>query len=556
MERKNRKTGKPQALFPDLADNILEQHLDLTKHKEVCEFVNGKPARDDDFCWLGLHAPKASTIEAIDLDNKENVLGFSRIDDKWIPVAPVTLGQFFKIKRLYDAFPNRVWCISSLTMGLHVWEKHPRPKSITAIEKDVRPTLVKLGLPKTEIHPMKGRCLRRPFGKHYVTITPDGLLEDWMKQLEFFVSPHPLSFEDVFKGIMRVQVDWLKLTTSSHRFEINHRNKDHEFLRNGRPDGDKLMANINDLFEWADAGFKVDASILEGHAAAEQQRGLVQPTIPQKTGFSATIDLKKVCDGQWIQNCCGWAKDGLPHDDCFWLVYHNLCVWFYFVELFHLPESERIEETLALLVSHATFKSNGFISNSEPIEQRMRRLVLHTIENVENKYVMARIRQKRSNGEYRQLYCLASNMLTPNAVPIVAEKDNNSPSLRTSLHVGAFDGFVPEDNSGVLDTELREKMHRYYEKHDITVKKKTITKLVKFVNYLVRHRFKAMLDGERLKVLGFGDGRQRKHLEHLDSMKIIHRLDYCPKKRIARIYSVRKEVRALFYEKKRQKVSA
>jgi len=38
----------------------------------------------------------------------------------------VQLDHFKKIKLIYDAFPGRIWCISSATLGIHAWRKHDR----------------------------------------------------------------------------------------------------------------------------------------------------------------------------------------------------------------------------------------------------------------------------------------------------------------------------------------------------------------------------------------------------------------------------------------------
>jgi len=181
----------------------------------------------------------------------------------------------------------------------------------------------------------------------------------------------------------------------------------------------------------------------------------------------------------------------------------------------------------------------------------MERLVSHTIKNVQNKFVMARIRTKRSSGEYRSVYYLADNMLSENAEAIEGKHDHPSLSVSTSLHVDAFSPDLDSANNMQVP-ELREWIERHYKEKKIRVAKKTIDKLVRFVNWLSQNRFKAMIDIKRLEAFGFGDGRQRKHLEHLEAMKVIHRFDYCPEKRIARTFSVRKEVRHLYYEHARK----
>ena len=93
------------------------------------------------------------------------------------------------IKRIYDEFPNRIWCVSSATLGLHIWEKLPMLQDLTTIQVTTKTRLHKIGLGSTEVHPMPGRAFRRPFGQDYYTITDGGLLENWIDQLNFFENP-------------------------------------------------------------------------------------------------------------------------------------------------------------------------------------------------------------------------------------------------------------------------------------------------------------------------------------------------------------------------------
>ena len=98
-----------------------------------------------------------------------------------LPVVHIPLERFIELKRIYDEFPGHIWCISSETLGLHVWEKYPRPVSVQDIHRATRPRLKKIGI-TCEIHPMFGRCFRRPFGQDYATITEGGLLTNWIDQ--------------------------------------------------------------------------------------------------------------------------------------------------------------------------------------------------------------------------------------------------------------------------------------------------------------------------------------------------------------------------------------
>ena len=128
--------------------------------------------------------PKKSTFKVLDIDNKQNLVGYSQIrEGPLMPVVRMPLEHFIELKRIYDEFPGHIWCISSETLGLHVWEKYPRPVSVPDIHRATRPRLKRIGI-ICEIHPMLGRCFRRPFGQDYATITEGGLLTNWIDQLE------------------------------------------------------------------------------------------------------------------------------------------------------------------------------------------------------------------------------------------------------------------------------------------------------------------------------------------------------------------------------------
>ena len=66
--------------------------------------------------------------------------------------------------------------------------------------------------------------------------------------------------------------------------------------------------------------------------------------IEPRTGSKCDIDLSKVCDGQWVQNCEIWATKGLPCHDSLFLVVSQLARWLYYVELFDIPENEERRE--------------------------------------------------------------------------------------------------------------------------------------------------------------------------------------------------------------------
>jgi len=101
------------------------------------------------------------------------------------PVVAPPLSHFQQLKKIYDNFHNQLWCISSATLGLHIWRKH-NPHDSAAVHHAVKTLLHKIRLGHVEVHPMNGRCQRLPFGKDYITITPNGTLELWQDQVLYF----------------------------------------------------------------------------------------------------------------------------------------------------------------------------------------------------------------------------------------------------------------------------------------------------------------------------------------------------------------------------------
>ncbi len=127
IQRKTRK-GYNLYLFPTLAVEWAERHLDPHQWAEWKE--NEEPEWDVDHgpFWLGLHAPRKATVDCIDLDAKRHLLAYYR---RWEdgPVRPLVvpdLDHFRTLKAIHDRFSGRIWCISSATLGVHAWRKHRR----------------------------------------------------------------------------------------------------------------------------------------------------------------------------------------------------------------------------------------------------------------------------------------------------------------------------------------------------------------------------------------------------------------------------------------------
>ena len=214
-EKKIRKTGRPLLLIDNgnflNRTDCVERHLDYEQWVEFKDSTD--PYRDHkigDFYWLGLTKPRKTTFHAIDLDNKRFIGHYrsgSKDNDPVMPVVHMPLEHFQTMKRIYNAFPNRIWCITSETLGLDIIQRHNLQRT-DSVHTRTKRQLARIGLEKTEVHPMEGRCKRRPFGEHYRTITVDGVVEPWQKQLTYYLTPGPTpSFNHICRTMLRAVKD-------------------------------------------------------------------------------------------------------------------------------------------------------------------------------------------------------------------------------------------------------------------------------------------------------------------------------------------------------------
>ena len=92
--------------YPDLIVRMLD--LDRWQHHHP-------RAKQPEYFWVAMREPRRSSLKAIDLDNKEDVLGhyqtrqMNRLVNRPLPI--LTVDHMQKIKRVYDAFPGHIWCI-------------------------------------------------------------------------------------------------------------------------------------------------------------------------------------------------------------------------------------------------------------------------------------------------------------------------------------------------------------------------------------------------------------------------------------------------------------
>jgi len=380
--------------------------------------------------WIALRSGKKSALRCIDFDNKHGVLGyydqsFEGITGKefkqepFRPVTVLTLDHMRNVKRLYDAFPDQVWCVSSLTLGLHIWQRFPQPQWLLGIEQITRPKLRSIGLPSVEVHPMPKKVLRRPFGEHYCTITEDGILDDFFWQMWHFLDPKPVSFD----AICRSMVELCRRELQRYQqYGILQQAKESPFLIGDfLVKTDRVKAALREIEIWQGKGYpesqpSVFRVIGEERFAPKGQNASSTGTLTLKPVSNSPIDLSDVCNKQWIQTCVDWANNGLPCDDSVNPVAMQLARWFFFVELFDLPKDQRLDRVVELMIAFVAIKNNGFVSRlnagqHREVEKHIKRTVVSSIKTATGLDLFARIRQKRSDGSYSRVIYLEQVVL-------------------------------------------------------------------------------------------------------------------------------------------------
>jgi hypothetical protein len=507
--------------------------------------------------WVAMNCGRKSALKAIDFDNKDNLLGYYRdgSPDDWSPrpLPILTLEHLQAVKRLYDAFPGHIWCISSATIGLHVWEKLSRPLPIETIHAANRPRLREIGLGGTEIHPMFGRCFRRPFGEDYITITDVKLLENWVDQLDYFenVAQPPSSFTAIYRAMRSVfSQEWGRYLNqrTMAKFGSGKPHLRKYFLGNNLVNSRQWQEDLKTLDAWAEKGFPQTfpasepvVTELRQPKAAEQPK-VVLAEVEQTSGCD--IDMSAVCNGQWVQTCEMWAKHGLPCHDSVFQVVSQLARWFYFIESWDVPEDVRLEQVVELMTDFCLTKHNGFISSlnagqERDVRKRIRRIVSCAITKTDDsgKWWFARVRQKRQSGQYRRIIflepvirsngseesCQENTKTLPSPLGFICCSDlGNANNPETRRMVAEKWVFEPDDTP--LPDELRERIEGVYRQAGKRLFKPTMKKITRFINHLWKKDGEARLGVKALAKMGFPDHNARKHLEMLAHAGIIQKL--------------------------------
>jgi len=170
--------------------STVERHLDHEQWRLFHDHHQIRVGRPTEFFWLAQQMPSKTRFHAIDADNKGRIgwYGEGTSERPLMPVMEMPFEHFVNLKKLYDAFPDRIWCITSETLGLDIIERH-QLQSTSGVHERIKRRLARIGLGHIEVHPMPGRCKRRPFGEHYRTITSEGVLTTWQQQLDHYIKP-------------------------------------------------------------------------------------------------------------------------------------------------------------------------------------------------------------------------------------------------------------------------------------------------------------------------------------------------------------------------------
>jgi|GEM_PF-3052323 len=496
IEKKRKHTGQSLPLFEALAIETTERHLCSANWSQW----KGETFPDDPI-WLGLHMPKSTTVDLIDVDAKQYRVGYYRENGdkkaRLLPVINIPLEHFKMLKRIYDNFPRRIWCISSETLGIHAWRKHKYPQPSGHLHQINKQVLANICLASIESHPMSGRCLRRPFGDGYRTITPTGTIEDWVKQVEYFESdgrtpPFNRICVEIVGAMYRQWQAWERFGDDNRKVDVRAVLKKQlpelsriaDWLKSGCP----LEPAVNTPIQNAsiDPSLTLCQEILSeilgelpkvqptpiqricqaillvsfGEKNDEDIAPIIEEAIADINGsdnfFNGSVnkplpksanqreDLAMLRGGKWATGLLRLARKGLEKEDSVGTVIHEMAKWLWWIELYNLPEGKRLEEITRLLSAYVLTKHNNCVSRllngqQEDVLAQVARCVKQASE-IKLPASMAgftRTREKWSNGGYTHPVKL---------IPALTGQEDVSLSLSCQFTVMCikFDDQLPE----------------------------------------------------------------------------------------------------------------
>lgn len=468
--RKSKKTGRPIALIDNRGwqhkTEMVERHLDQDQWRSYNEANNNDLYCPTEYFWLGLHMPKKTTFHAIDADNKSRIgwYGEGTPNNPLMPVMKMPFEHFVLLKKIYDAFPDRIWCITSETLGLDIIKKH-RLQSTEIIHEKTKRRLERIGYGNTEVHPMSGRCKRRPFGEHYRTITEDGVLITWQQQLDYYVDP---GNTPMFRQIAKTLLSALDYQWNCWLGDQYHkRNKGIDVPR----EIEKQRAIARQVEKWLDDDCPLtETTIVAIPQDSSNNLSVVKTkqSIGRRNNPYQNFNLSDLRGGNWAKQLEEIARNGLPADDCLGEIVFEMAKWLYWVELYDLPEDERYDRIIELLNHFVTEKHNGYVTRwnngqCDDVFSQVSRCLISAISlNVPDKdrslNTFTSLRNKRANRQYKRIIKLEPVILGNEEV----SSNSFISSLSTLLSVCGLHDEIPEELNNRIDKKRgRCKIHDY-----------------------------------------------------------------------------------------------
>ena len=289
----------------------------------------------------------------------------------------------------------------------------------------------------------------------------------------------------------------------------------------------------------------------------ENEKHCAETTAPASSTISVTTEdeLLPVYKGNWAKQCRAWAINGLPWDDSISTVVGEIAKWLYFVELWRVDEADRVQQVAELLFEFALLKNNGFVTRiNRGQEGDVRTHIGRIVESVVarmgegGKAIFTKL---QSQPHMKLVPLLKSIPLSCSFSPVKSIECRAvlnwlpAPEYRRTKAEQWI--YVPDDTP--LPEAIEQAISKYYEKHGLTIKKPTRSKLRRFLNHIWSNPgHEARLGLESLQKMGFSNSRSRRHIKNLEKMGVIDTQGYCPAAGVSKLYRLREPALKMFSE--------